>query len=114
MRDYMANQMIESNSNGPCFLVSSLPDELANPDSLSNLFGYYGDVHRIKMLRNKPDCALVQMAKPHQAAMCKKYLGKLFLFQFVNSNGSHLMAVTLKIYFSYIILVKPKRVLGAA
>ena len=73
---YMANQMMESNSNGPCFLVSSLPEELANPDSLCNLFGYYGDVHKVKILRNKPDCALVQMAKPHQAAVVRKYLGK--------------------------------------
>ena len=77
---YMANQMMESNSNGPCFLVSSLPEELANPDSLCNLFGYYGDVHKVKILRNKPDCALVQMAKPHQAAVVRKYLGKTCFF----------------------------------
>ena len=61
-------------SNGPCLLISSLPDELANPDSLCNLFGFYGDVVRVKILRNKRDCALVQLSKPHQATLCRNFL----------------------------------------
>ena len=60
--------------NGPCLLVSSLPEELANPDSLCNLFGFYGDVVRVKILRNKRDCALVQLSKPHQATLCRNFL----------------------------------------
>lgn len=35
------------------------------------LLGVYGDVQRVKILYNKKDSALIQMAEPHQA-----YLGK--------------------------------------
>ena len=67
-------------SNGPCLLVSSLPDELANPDCLCNLFGFYGDVVRVKILRNKRDCALVQLSKPHQATVCRNFLDQAKVF----------------------------------
>ena len=60
--------------NGPCLLVSSLPEDMATPDYLCNLFGFYGDVQRVKILRNKRDCAVVQMAKPHQATLCRNFL----------------------------------------
>jgi polypyrimidine tract-binding protein 2 len=36
--------------------------------------GVYGDVQRVKILYNKKDSALIQMAEPHQA-----YLGKYIL-----------------------------------
>lgn len=36
--------------------------------------GVYGDVQRVKILYNKKDSALIQMAEPHQA-----YLGKFLL-----------------------------------
>ena len=61
-------------ANGPCLLVSSLPEDMAMPDYLCNLFGFYGDVQRVKILRNKKDCAIVQMAKPHQATLCRNFL----------------------------------------
>jgi len=64
-------------NNGCCILASSLPDELANTTSISNLFGHYGDVYKVKILHNKPDCALVQMSKPHQAALCKQFLDQV-------------------------------------
>lgn len=35
--------------------------------------GVYGDVQRVKILYNKKDSALIQMAEPHQA-----YLGEFF------------------------------------
>ena len=60
--------------NGPCLLVSSLPEDIASPDYLCNLFGFYGDVQRVKILRNKKDCAIIQMAKPHQASLCRNFL----------------------------------------
>ena len=31
--------------------------------------GVYGDVHRVKILFNKKDNALIQMAEPHQAQL---------------------------------------------
>merc|ERR1719418_120088 len=60
--------------NGVCILVSCLPKDMANPDSISNLFGHYGDVMKVKVLHNKKDCALIQMSKPHQAALCRQFL----------------------------------------
>jgi len=60
--------------NGVCILVSQIPDDMANPDSISNLFGHYGDVMKVKVLHNKKDCALIQMSKPHQAALCRQFL----------------------------------------
>jgi len=56
-------------------LVSNLPDSVANVNSIFNLLGVYGDVLCVKILHNKRDCALVQMAKPHQAQQVRRYLG---------------------------------------
>ena len=70
----MQNRGGLSQSNGPCLLVSSLPEDIASPDYLCNLFGFYGDVQRVKILRNKKDCAIIQMAKPHQATLCRNFL----------------------------------------
>lgn len=39
---------------------------------MSCVIGVYGDVQRVKILYNKKDSALIQMAEPHQA-----HLGKL-------------------------------------
>ena len=58
---------------GTVLLVSNIPEQLATPDSLFTLFGVYGDVMRVKVLFNKKDNALIQMAEPQQAS-----LGKFF------------------------------------
>ncbi|PVD22644.1 hypothetical protein C0Q70_15899 [Pomacea canaliculata] len=58
-------------------LVSNLDEEKVTPDALFTLFGVYGDVHRVKILFNKKDNALVQMADPHQAQLAITYLDKV-------------------------------------
>ena len=45
-----------------------------NADKLFNLFSIYGNIIRIKILRNKPDHALVQMADGLQAELAVHYL----------------------------------------
>jgi len=55
-------------------LVSNLPEELANVTNIFNMVGMYGDVVAVKILRNKPDCALVQCAKPHHARQVRSNL----------------------------------------
>lgn len=35
-----------------------------NCDKLQKLFGFYGDVHRVKILYTKPDNALIQFNNP--------------------------------------------------
>lgn len=56
-------------------LVSNL-DEQVTPEALFTLFGVYGDVHRVKILFNKKDNALIQMAEPHQAQLAIAHLDK--------------------------------------
>ncbi|XP_069128038.1 polypyrimidine tract-binding protein 3-like isoform X5 [Argopecten irradians] len=57
-------------------LVSNLNEQMATPDALFTLFGVYGDVHRVKILYNKKDNALIQMAEPFQAQQALQYLDK--------------------------------------
>merc|ERR1711915_1164737 len=59
---------------GLVLLVSNLPEEIANVDSVFNMCGVYGDVMFVKILRNKRDCCMVQMAKPHHAQQVKQCL----------------------------------------
>ena len=55
-------------------LVSNIPDEIAKVENIFNMIGMYGDVIAVKILRNKRDCCMVQMAKPHHAHQVRNYL----------------------------------------
>eukprot|EP00271_Cylindrocystis_brebissonii_P014274 TRINITY_DN35583_c0_g1_i1.p1 TRINITY_DN35583_c0_g1~~TRINITY_DN35583_c0_g1_i1.p1 ORF type:complete len:520 (-),score=99.15 TRINITY_DN35583_c0_g1_i1:640-2085(-) len=57
-------------------LVSNLAidQQQMDPDKLFNLFSNYGNIGRIKMLHNKPDHALIEMADPYQAEMAVSFL----------------------------------------
>jgi len=55
-------------------LVSNIPEELSNTTNIFNMIGMYGDVVAVKILRNKTDCALVQLAKPHHAQQVRNFL----------------------------------------
>nr|CAH7725531.1 unnamed protein product [Callosobruchus chinensis] len=61
-------------------LVSNLNEEMVTPDALFTLFGVYGDVQRVKILYNKKDSALVQLAEPHQAHLAITHMDKLKVF----------------------------------
>ena len=56
---------------GCVLLVSNLNEDLTECDHLFILFGVYGDVQRVKILFNKKDTALVQMAEPQQALLVR-------------------------------------------
>ncbi|XP_069795168.1 polypyrimidine tract-binding protein 2b isoform X2 [Narcine bancroftii] len=60
--------------NHSVLLVSNLNDEMVTPQSLFTLFGVYGDVQRVKILYNKKDSALVQMADVNQAQLAMSHL----------------------------------------
>ncbi|XP_026667494.1 polypyrimidine tract-binding protein 2 [Ceratina calcarata] len=61
--------------------VISNPNYLmVTPDALFTLFGVYGDVQRVKILYNKKDSALIQMAEPHQAHLALTHMDKLRVF----------------------------------
>jgi len=61
-------------------IVSGLNIERVTPDTLFTLFGVYGDVQRVKILFNKKDTALVQMANPQQAEMVLMHLNGAVLY----------------------------------
>lgn len=55
-------------------LVSNLNPEMVTPHCLFILFGVYGDVMRVKILFNKKENALVQMADATQAQLVMSHL----------------------------------------
>ncbi|XP_064358312.1 polypyrimidine tract-binding protein 3 isoform X4 [Dromaius novaehollandiae] len=55
-------------------LVSNLNSEAITPHGLFILFGVYGDVHRVKIMFNKKENALVQMADATQAQLAMSHL----------------------------------------
>ncbi|NXG78169.1 PTBP1 protein, partial [Baryphthengus martii] len=60
---------------GNCvLLVSNLNHERVTPQCLFILFGVYGDVQRVKILFNKRENALVQMADGNQAQLAMSHL----------------------------------------
>uniref|UniRef100_A0A0B7ATI7 RRM domain-containing protein n=1 Tax=Arion vulgaris TaxID=1028688 RepID=A0A0B7ATI7_9EUPU len=71
---------MNQHNGSPCILVSNLDEEKVTPDSLFILFGVYGNVHRVKILFNKKDNALIQMADPSQAQQAITYLDKARLW----------------------------------
>ncbi|KAJ8640972.1 hypothetical protein MRB53_017666 [Persea americana] len=74
-----------SGTNDRCtILVSNLNPDKVDEDKLFNLFSLYGNIVRIKMLRNKPDHALIQMGDGFQAELAVHFLKGAVLF------GKHL------------------------
>ncbi|CAM5146520.1 unnamed protein product [Natator depressus] len=55
-------------------LVSNLNPDAITPHGLFILFGVYGDVHRVKIMFNKKENALVQMADATQAQLAMSHL----------------------------------------
>uniref|UniRef100_A0A8C6H5E2 RRM domain-containing protein n=1 Tax=Mus spicilegus TaxID=10103 RepID=A0A8C6H5E2_MUSSI len=73
----VASSMVTSGSPGvgnPVLLVANLNPEKVTPQSLFILFGAYGDVQRVKILFNRKENALVQMADGSQAELALKHL----------------------------------------
>ncbi|CAL9037715.1 unnamed protein product [Musa banksii] len=68
-------------TNDRCtILVTNLNPEKVDEDKLFNLFSLYGNIVRIKLLRNKPDHALVQMEDGFQAELAVHFLKGALLF----------------------------------
>ncbi|CAL2276406.1 unnamed protein product [Prunus armeniaca] len=64
-----------SGTNDRCtVLVSNLNPDKIDEDKLFNLFSIYGNIVRIKLLRNKPDHALVQMGDGFQSELAVHFL----------------------------------------
>ncbi|KAK3043899.1 hypothetical protein RJ639_000598, partial [Escallonia herrerae] len=71
-----------SGTNERCtVLVSNLNPDRIDEDKLFNLLSLYGNIARIKLLRNKPDHALVQMGDGFQAELAVHFLKGAMLFE---------------------------------
>ncbi|XP_024969406.1 polypyrimidine tract-binding protein homolog 3 [Cynara cardunculus var. scolymus] len=71
-----------SGTNDRCtLLASNLNPDRIDEDKLFNLFSLYGNIVRIKLLRNKPDHALVQMGDGFQAELAVHFLKGATLFE---------------------------------
>lgn len=70
-----------SGTNDRCtVLVANLDPDRIDEDKLFNLFSIYGNIVRIKLLRNKPDHALIQMGDGFQAELAVHFLKGAMLF----------------------------------
>ncbi|XP_030049626.1 polypyrimidine tract-binding protein 3 isoform X2 [Microcaecilia unicolor] len=70
----MAIAGMAGNPGSSVLLVSNLNPDAITPHGLFILFGVYGDVHRVKILFNKKENALVQMADATQAQLAMSHL----------------------------------------
>nr|KYP50582.1 Polypyrimidine tract-binding protein isogeny 3 [Cajanus cajan] len=69
-------------TNDRCtILVSNLNPDRIDEEKLFNLFSIYGNIVRIKLLRNKPDHALIQMGDGFQAELAVHFLKGAMLFE---------------------------------
>ncbi|KAL8134463.1 polypyrimidine tract-binding protein homolog 3 [Apium graveolens] len=69
-------------TNDRCtILASNLNTDKIDENKLFNLFSLYGNIVRIKLLRNKPDHALVQMGDGFQAELAVHFLKGATLFE---------------------------------
>lgn len=70
----MAVPCVPHGPGNSVLLVSNLNADAVTPHGLFILFGVYGDVHRVKILFNKKENALVQMADATQAQLALNHL----------------------------------------
>ncbi len=61
-------------SKARVLLVSNLSMNVAQPTALFNLFSFYGDVSRVKILRTKLNVALVEFSTATMAAIARDHL----------------------------------------
>ncbi|UYV74984.1 HNRNPLL [Cordylochernes scorpioides] len=67
-------------NQGSVMMVYGLNQEKMNCDRLFNLFCLYGNVVRIKFLKSKEGCAMVQMGDPVSVERCISNLNHSFFF----------------------------------
>ncbi|XP_074264295.1 polypyrimidine tract-binding protein homolog 3-like [Silene latifolia] len=85
-----------SGMNDRCtVIVSNLNPDRIDEDKLFNLFSLYGNIIRIKLLRSKPDHALVEMSDGFQAELAVHFLkGAMLLGKRLEVNYSKYSNIT--------------------
>jgi len=72
-----------------CIWITGLPEEYQDADKLTNIFGNFGNVQRVKFTDKKPDGALIELDDPRGAVKAV-----------VNMNNQKLDGSTIKVSFS--------------
>jgi len=72
-----------------CIWITGLPKEYQDADKLTNIFGNFGNVQRVKFVDKKPDGALIELDDPRGAVKAV-----------VNMNNQKLDGSTIKVSFS--------------
>jgi len=81
----------------PVVMIHNLPTVNMDARKLFNIFSIYGNVHKVKILYNKPDTAMIQFSDPFYATLAVFYL-----------NAIHIEGAEISVQFS-----KNKSVAGA-
>jgi len=72
-----------------CIWITGLPEEYQDADKLTNIFGNFGNVQRVKFTDKKPDGALIELDDPRGAVKAV-----------VNMNNQKIDGSTIKVSFS--------------
>jgi len=72
-----------------CIWITGLPEEYQDADKLTNIFGNFGNVQRVKFTDKKPDGALIELDDPRGAVKAV-----------VNMNNKKIDGSTIKVSFS--------------
>ena len=77
----LASQLMGMNGEKSSTLVwvTGISKECADPDSLCNIFGNYGNVRPIKFSKKKPNGALIEMQDPRHVSTVCRYLNDVKL-----------------------------------
>lgn len=67
-------------AQGSVMMVYGMEHSKMNSDRLFNLFCLYGNVMRVKFLKSKEGCAMVQMGDPASVEKCVQALNNLTFF----------------------------------
>jgi len=78
-----------ANERTRCIWITGLPEEYQDADKLTNIFGNFGNVQRVKFTDKKPDGALIELDDPRGAVKAV-----------VNMNNKKIDGSTIKVSFS--------------
>jgi hypothetical protein len=78
-----------TNERTRCIWITGLPEEYQDADKLTNIFGNFGNVQRVKFTDKKPDGALIELDDPRGAVKAV-----------VNMNNKKIDGSTIKVSFS--------------
>merc|ERR1719273_2386308 len=76
LRRGLRRRSIEDDDNygepGRVLLINDMPQEMADPKAIFNLFSLYGEITKVQIMEKQPSKALVETANPSHAEACRR------------------------------------------